>query len=307
MNQQIDEQRVDYKKVQKALTDEIFRMAGLNPNGTIRKIFSPLLWLPTKNFSKIIVDYDSAVKDFGLARASGKFLDKFANGSESTGSESIPVEGPLIITSNHPGTFDFFTIMSNLPRDDIKFIISGVPVVRTLPTLSRYFIYTESDPHGRMNVVRESINHVKDGGCLVLYPTGILDPDPEVMDGAFLALNKWSRSIELILRRTPDSQLQIAIVSGVVLGSTMKSPITRFAKEEWKKQRLAEYMLVARQVISGVKIDVVPKVSFGNPFLVEQYQDISIGRTITEDIIDMAKKQLSTHMSIFPCVEQTRA
>jgi len=299
------DKRADYRVLQDNLTGEFFRVAGFNPNGLIRKVFGPVIHKPTSRFSQLAIEFENEVELHGLSETSSNYLERFASGSTSSGEEKIPGSGPLIIASNHPGTFDLFTIASRVPRDDIKLIISGVPFVRGLPVISSYLIYTTSDPYGRMNVVREAIRHVKSGGCLILYPTGILDPDPEVMDGAYPALDKWSRSIELILRRNPDAQIQVAIVSGVISRSGMRHPATWLATEKWKKQRIAEFILVAKQIMSETRFDVYPKVSFSAPMRVDQIVDDQTV-TITEGLINKAYIQMDKHLLIYPSVEQTR-
>lgn len=298
------EMRADYRVLQDSLTGEFFRVAGFKPDGLIRKVFGTIIHKPTSRFSQLAIEFENEIEQRGLSKTSSIFLERYANGSLSTGEEKIPGAGPLIIASNHPGTFDLFTIVSRVPRDDIKFIISGVPFVRNLPAVSRYLIYTTSDPYGRMNVVREAIKHVNSGGCLILYPTGILDPDPEVMDGAYPALFKWSRSIELILRRNPNAQIQVAIVSGVIPPTGLRHPITRLATEPWKKQRLAEFILVAKQLMSETRFDVNPKVSFSSPMRLKEIVN-GQHKTITDGLINKAYEQMNYHLQIYPSLNQS--
>jgi len=296
----MSEKTAQYAQLQQTITDEFFRIAGFSPRGFLRRLFGPLLWLPTRKFAKLGVDFDNQVAEYGMGETSRRFLQHWANVSQAHGAEKIPKEGPLIITSNHPGTFDAFSVMSNMQRDDFKLIISGVPVVRSLPAAGKYLIYTTSDPHGRMNVVRTATRHVREGGCLMLFPTGILDPDPEIMPGAYEALGNWSRSIELILRRAPEALVQVAIVSGVLPPGALNTPVARLAKENWKKQRLAEFTLVARHLATNKTFDVEPKVSFGTPVTVDQLRAVDKTSTLMDGIICQARTQLSIHTEIFP-------
>ena len=300
-----DDKKAEYRQLQQTITGEFFRIAGFDPDGVVRKIFGPLLWIPTSRFARLAVDFDYETAKNGINQASGRYLEKYTQGTEASGVENIPKEGPLIITSNHPGTFDAFTILSNTPRQDIKFIISGVPFLRSLPNAAKYFIYTTSDPHGRMNVVRESTRHVQGGGSLLIYPTGILDPDPEILPGAYEALNKWSRSIELVLRRAPEAMVQVSIVSGVLPRSALRNPLLRIVQEDWKKQRLAEFLLVAQHLLGDKHFDLVPKVSFGVPQTVDQLSSDETFTSLTEAIVDQARKQLSAHTNIYPSYETT--
>lgn len=299
----MSEQNAQYVRLQQTMTDEFFRIAGLPPTGILRRLLGPLIWLPTRRFAKLAVDFDNEIAQYGMNEAAARYLMNYTNGSQVHGAEKIPKDGPLIITSNHPGTFDLFTVLSSTARDDFKFIISGVPVVRSLPAAANYLIYTTSDPHGRMNVVRTATRHVREGGSLVLFPTGILDPDPEIIPGAYEALGIWSRSIELILRRVPEALVQVAIVSGVLPPSAMRTPLTRLVKEKWKKQRLAEFILVARHLVSNKKFDVEPKLSYGDPVSVKELRNDADSTSLTDAIIKQARVQLSNHTQIFPGYE----
>jgi len=293
-------EKSNYIKLQRTITDEFFRISGFSPRGVIRRLLGPLLWLPTKRFAILATEFDERLTKVGIRMASGEFVLRYSNGSQAVGVDNIPEDGPLILAANHPGTLDLFTVLSNIPRDDIRLIISGVPFIHNLYGMSKYLIYTTADPHGRMNVVRKATRHVSEGGCLMLFPTGILDPDPEIMPGAYEALGNWSRSIELILRRLPDTPVQVAIVSGVIPPSAMRNPLNWLVTEDWKKQRLAEFLLIASRLIRNKALDIAPKVSYGKSITVRELKKSDENITITDAIISQARHQLSIHLQIFP-------
>jgi len=294
------DQRAQYAQLQRTITDEFFRIANIPSWGLIRTLLRGLLWLPTRRFAKYALDLDNQIAQHGLAATSRQFLNQYTHGYRTSGAENILQEGPLILTANHPGTFDLFTIMADIPRDDVKIIISGVPVVRSLEGIAKYLIYTTSDPHGRMNVVRAATRHVKNGGCLMLFPTGILDPDPEIMPGASEAIGKWSRSVELVLRRVPEAKVVVAIVSGVLPPAALRNPFTHLVKEQWKKQRLAEFMLIAQHLVINKQFDLEPKVSYSHYMAVEDLIKGNGELSLTEGIIRQARAQLGVHTQIFP-------
>ncbi|MEA3439910.1 MAG: hypothetical protein U9R58_06475 [Chloroflexota bacterium] len=288
-------------QLQHDITGEFLRIAGLSPDGVLRKIFGPLLNKPTRRFAELAADFDYEISQTCISEASRIYLDRYANGFQASGEEGVPSTGSLIVVSNHPGTFDLFTVLSNIPRDDIQFIISGVPVVRSLPAASKYLIYVPSDAHGRIKVIRTAIRHLNQGGCLVLFPSGILDPDPEFMPGAELALSNWSRSLDLFLRRAPDARIQIAIVSGVIPPSALNHPLAKLAKERWKKQRLAEFLYVSGHMVRGDTFDLEPNVSFAKPMSIHDLGGIYGEKRVLEGVIDLARVQLTTHQNLYSC------
>ena len=141
------------------------------------------------------------------------------------GLEQIPADGPLLIVSNHPGAYDSAVLCSCIPRPDLKIIVSDVPFYRAFPNISRQMIFVPADPPGRMLALRSAVEHLQDGGAILQFGTGKIDPDPEVQPGAESALADWLPSIELMLRKAPLTKLVLAIASGVVQRRFVDHPL----------------------------------------------------------------------------------
>jgi hypothetical protein len=116
-----------------------------------------------------------------------------------------------------------------------------------------------------MQVIRESIRHLKNGGALLIFPRGSIEADPAFMpdpDGEF---HLWSRSLEIFLQRVPNLQILITIASGVISPVAMRHPITWFRKGRPDRQRLAFLYQLIRQFLSGKQLfDLAPRVTFGD-------------------------------------------
>jgi 1-acyl-sn-glycerol-3-phosphate acyltransferase len=188
-------------------------------------------------------------------------------------------------------------IFSALPRDDLKLIISGVPVVRALPGASKYLIYTPYDIRQRTAVVREAIRHLKDGGLLIIFPTGKIDPDPAFLPGAVQSLDGWSKSLEIFLRRAPGTGVIPTIVSGVLDPSTLRNPLTKLRREFWMQQRVAVYIQVAQMLTFHKKFELTPRVTFGNPVYCEVSDQAGYSDDTMALIRASAKELLGKHTS----------
>lgn len=117
---------------------------------------------------------------------------------------------------------------------------------------------------GRMQVIRESIRHLKNGGTLLIFPRGSIEADPEFMPDADAEFNCWSRSLEIFMQRVPNLQTLVTIASGVISPAAMGHPVTWFRKERKDRQRLAFIYQMARQILGGKQIfDLTPRVTFG--------------------------------------------
>ena len=216
--------------------------------------------------AKLGTELDCAVAEGGLISAARLALPRFVKSFQAQGIENIPAHGPLVIASNHPASVDSLVISAHVDRQDYKLIIGDIPFFEHLPYLSQRAIYTpaENNVIGRMQVIRESIRHLRQGGALLIFPLGGIEADPEFMsqpDGEF---HQWSRSLEVFMQRVPDLQILVTVASGVISPAAMRHPITWFRKARPDKQRLAFIYQLARQILSGRQIfDLRPRVTFG--------------------------------------------
>lgn len=295
-NLDVNELSAQINELRRSITDEIFRVAGFSSKGWVRKIFGPIMWPPATRFAGLLAEFDFDVATLGYKEAVRKLLERFVIEVKVQGIEKIPIEGPLVVASNHPGTYDGLAILSNIPRNDMKLVIQRVPFARNLPASTSHLIYTPSDLHGRMGVVRSMIRHLKEGGGLLIFPSGKLDPDPKVLPGAMEALADWSPSIEFMLKKVPDAQVLVTIVSGVLAQSSLDSPLARFFDDIWMRLRAAEFVQIARQVFSEKNLGLVPEVSFGDPISFEEIIKRVNSRPVMQEVIEIAKELMASHI-----------
>ena len=212
------------------------------------------------------IGLDRAVDEGGIPGGARWLLPRFVKRYEARGVENIPADGPLVIASNHPASIDSIVISALITRPDYKAIIGDIPFFEHLPHVRANAIFAP-DPwntSGRMQVIRESIRHLKSGGALLIFPRGSIEADPAFMpdpDGEF---HLWSRSLEIFLQRVPNLQILVTIASGVISTAAMRHPITWFRKARPDRQRLAFLYQLIRQFLSGKQLfDLIPHVTFG--------------------------------------------
>jgi hypothetical protein len=256
-------------ELQRNLTTEILVALGLPRSGWTQTLLSPLVWPVAHRAARMAAEFDQRVALEGWTAACRWALARFVDGFQALGTEQLPASGPLVIAANHPGSYDALVISSALARDDLKILVSDVPVFRSLYATSAHFIYTEtgpgSDTGARMPAAREAVRHLRAGGAILVYPSAQVDPDPAFLPGAEEELETWSSSLSLFLRRVPETQLVVAIVRGVLDPVTFRHPLTRIRREQRLKQFLAEFIQVGQQVLLGRRYNLTPVVRFGEP------------------------------------------
>jgi hypothetical protein len=276
-----------------AISIEILVAAGLPRTGPWQTLLRPLVWPPARRFASLAGEFDRRVATAGLTEAARWALTRFVDGTKAHGVEQIPASGPLIVASNHPGSYDGLVIASYLARDDLKAIASDVPFLRDMHASSPHLIYTTLDSHARMAAAREAVRHLRDGGALLLYPSAQVDPDPAFLPGAREELQKWSSSLPLFVRQAPETQVVVAIVSGVLAPSCYRHPLTLLRREQRLKQFLAEFLQVGQQVLFGRRFGLEPVARFAPPLAAAELGNGRDKETAMTAILAQAQALLS--------------
>jgi hypothetical protein len=237
------------RELRQYITDEVIKIVGLPANAWTRAALGPVVYTPAQRFSQIAVNFDRRVMQEGLPQAARWALGQFRTRLEVAFQGTVPEAGSLLIASNHPGTVDALAIASSINRPDLKIVASGLPFLRGLPATAHHLLYLNKDTHDRMGVVRQMLRHLRGGGALLIFPSGNVDPDPAVLPGAEQALRSWSRSLGLILRSLPDTQVLVGIVSGVLSAVHLRNPIAWIRREARERQKLAEFLQVIQQMV----------------------------------------------------------
>jgi len=256
--------------LRKALLDEIVRAVGLPITNFWRKTVELLFWVPINRFSKLGAYFDKMVYQHGFSKAVDISLKLLVSDIEILNDMDVPKTGPLLVISNHPGTYDALCLAAKLPRDDVKIVSSNIPFLKIMKNANDHFLFTSVDNYVRMLVIRNAIRHLEKGGAVIMFPSAHMDPEPAFMPGAMEALDEWSRSIEIFVRKVPETVVQVAVVSRVLIPKYLANPITRVRKGRRERQRIAEFLQVVNQMIYKKKFNQVPLVSFAQPFSLEQ-------------------------------------
>ena len=285
----------DIETMSKFITDEIFKLFKIDPHSWIRQTLGPLLKLPAHRFAQVTATFDRYVEEFGFREAAMRILPVFAQGIEAHNVENVPREGPLLITSNHPGTCDSLVIAASIPRPDLKIVAAENPFIAGVRHAAENLIYTTLDVHERMMVVRKVIRHLQDGGAVLIFPSGSIDPDPALSPKAADDLENWSPSIELMLRRVPQTRVLLTVVSGVLSARWRWNLFVRMVGDDHKQRSVAEVLQVIQQMIFPNSVQVTPRLSFANPLTTEDLT--AMGQGMLDGIIERARCLMEDHMT----------
>jgi hypothetical protein len=285
---------------------EMLIAVGRAPDGVALRLLGPFLRIPATRFARLIAGTDAVVGRSTMTEGAQWLLSQLVAGVKVRGAKTIPAVGPLLVASNHPGAYDSVAIIANLPpRTDLMVLASDVPFLRRVPNIGAHTIYVSPDPHARMGAIRAMIRHLEAGGAVMTFGSGLVDPDPDLLPGAAEALEIWYESLAIALRRVPETQVVVAIVSSVVSPQYMRSPLVRLKPEGWERRKLAEFLQIGSQLIFSKKAVLTPRVSFSRPVVAADLP-AEPGQAITmRPIIEMARALLAEHMDDRHCEDDS--
>ena len=277
------------------IVQEILRLLNIHGESLSAKALSTALHAPAKRLADLAVRFDDLVYRSGLKDASHSILGSFIRGMEVQGLEHIPSSGPLLVVANHPGMVDGLVIAANLPRPDLKIVASAMPIFTELQAMKEHLIYTTRNTYERLAVVRQAIQHLRDEGAVLIFPRGVIEPDPAVLAGAAESLNHWSRSLEIMIRQVPQTQVMVTIVSGVLSSWSLRNPITRIRREINERQKIAEIIQGVQHLFFPRTISLNPRLHFSPPMTFAEVTDRLHNLSPMDSIRERARSLLAEH------------
>lgn len=226
----------------------------------VRRLLRPM----ARRFAVMAHEFDTRVGQHGLTAGSAWLLSRMTAGMRNSGLEHIPARGPVIIVANHPGMTDTVALFASLAsRPDLRVLALDRPFLRALPHVARQLIFLGEDASGQMAAVRTAARHLKEGGALLTFPAGAIEPDPLTFgaERAQASLARWSASHALLARLAPRAQLVPALVSQVVSAAAQRHPLARWRRSPHDREKAA----AALQVALPRYRDLVARVDFGAP------------------------------------------
>jgi hypothetical protein len=281
----------------RSLVVELAGSIGLRNSRLAQRVIWPIFRPVTDRLARIGLTFDRNVLKNGISKAMGVALEEFASRVSARGTEGFPPEGPLLVLSNHPGTYDSLVIASQLQRDDLNFISGDIPFLRTLPHANQNFYCISDEENGRMLAARKAIRHLREGGAMLLYGFGHIDPDPAVYDDADSVLEHWSPSIDLFLKSAPETRILLSIVSNVVAKKWRNSFLYRLRSDPVDRRRLVEFGQVIFQLLFPRRLKTIPYISFAKPVGVDELRRESGSNRVLPAVITRAKGLLAEHMA----------
>jgi hypothetical protein len=273
MNAELEDFSQGYlQSLRESLTVEVLKVFGASRASLPGRLIASLIKPAAERLAELAAEFERRVRAYGLPQASEWLLPRFVRSIDVDGDQTIPVVGPLLIAANHPGLIDGLIIAAKIPRPDLKIVLADLPFFTSLSLLRERLIYVSRDTYQRLTPVRAAIRHLRAGGAVLLFPGGTLEPDPAVQPGMQGSLDRWSESVDVILRRVPETKVSVGILSGVLARSSLQNPITRLRRNLKDRQRIAEILQAIQHLVTPGRLAIHPQLRFHPPLWFDPQQ-----------------------------------
>jgi putative hemolysin len=255
----------------------------------LRRLLRPA----ARRFALTAHEFDNRVGREGLAQGSDWLMQQMTAGLRVSGLSHIPAQGPVFVLANHPGMTDTVALFTALAgRPDLRIIALDRPFLRALPHVARRLIFLPEDESGRLAVIRMGARHLKEGGALLTFPAGEIEPDPATFGAqrALASLQSWSDSLALFARLAPDTCFVPALVSHVTSPKAQRHPLTLLRRSTAQREKFA----AALQVALPRYHDVVARVRFGAPLTGSQGDAQALWAAVTDRMRQLILEQEAT-------------
>ncbi len=261
-------------------------------NSPVRRLLRPM----ARRFALLAHEFDARVGRLGLTPGSAWLMSRMTAGMRNSGMEHLTARGPVIILANHPGMTDTVALFASLAsRPDLRVLALDRPFLRALPHVARQLIFLSEDASGQMAAVRAAARHLKEGGALLTFPAGAIEPDPAAFgaERAQASLARWSGSYGLLARLAPRAQLVPALVSHVVSGAAQRHLLARLRRMPHDREKLA----AALQVAMPRYRDLEARVDFGAPLAARagQGEGLSLDGAIAARMRELIQASVAVH------------
>jgi hypothetical protein len=250
--------------------------------GLLRRISRPA----AEAFAKQLLTYDAEVGKGGLPLGGVYLVKEYAAGLRVAGRQHIPPEGPLLVLSNHPGLADTVSLFTAINRTDLNVLALERAFLRALPNTAERLFMLPDDVLRRRTMLREVGKFMENGGAILTFPAGEIEPDPLVLPGAVESLETWARSVGLFAKMAPQLRIVTAIVSGVLNPDAQRSPLIQIQRNRKKR----EFLGATLQILWKRYRTNIVHVAFSPPMLAADFANVNYDAgAVTAAVVEAAR------------------
>jgi hypothetical protein len=233
------------KDILEDLIDNI--SSGSSIPGFLLKIF---FLVPALTFANQMIRYDNRIGRNGLKEASAWLFKKFYQDARTAGVPYPNGEG-LLITAQHPGIGDALAFFATFPGENLTIVAKDRVFYHQLPHLRRHLILVGGADSVQSNGAAKIKDRLKAKGTVLLYPAGVIEPDPARVEVNRPVTRRWSKVIGMVCsladREGWSFSVQPLLTSNVIPRRAVESRFARRKTSDEEKDKAAvSYTIMTR-------------------------------------------------------------
>ena len=264
--------------------------------GLMRSLFKK----PLFHLAEFLEELDVYLATSNVASMAQLAVERLASGFSMHGTPNIPAQGPALLVANHPGWIDSFVALTGITRPDVFFLVGSHPTLKCLPHFKEHLIFvnTKGVTH-RAEAISRVIECLKMGKVVVIFPKGLLEPDPSLIPGAKQSILEWNDSIGIFLNKVPETILQPILISRMLHPQAWGHWALTIFKGQRRRQQLAIALQFAMSLRkrTGANWKTQVRIDFGEAILSYDLSSTLNPREISQNL---KKKMLSLLVKVYP-------
>ncbi|HWP09315.1 MAG TPA: 1-acyl-sn-glycerol-3-phosphate acyltransferase [Polyangiaceae bacterium] len=197
----------------------------------VRRGLALPFYAASRGLGETLDAFESDVLSHGLPEAAGNALRRFGVELRATGEE--PRSGPCLVLANHPGAYDALALMRALGRRDLLILAADREFLRALAGLSAHLVFVGDAPSERARALKRSLVWLRQGGALLHFPAGMVEPDADFVAPHVSLLERWQPGVSVLVKacESVTGRVLVAGVRGVHSPRAKRLLINRLAEK----------------------------------------------------------------------------
>ncbi|WP_455383209.1 1-acyl-sn-glycerol-3-phosphate acyltransferase [Salinispira pacifica] len=226
----------------------------------------PFFLLPALLFSLRMRQFDRRIERDGIRAASSWLLTRYSGRPLLSRQSAEHRAGQhqrtgTLVVANHPGVVDALALLSALDRDDVSIVAMDRSVLASLPALRRHLIPVPREPRLRVATVRTIVARLAQGGMVVLFPAGEIEPDPAYAAPGIEILKEWTPVIGLVVLRSIADRFPLellpVLLANVFPQRARRNPLVRVRRTGRDREESAALDVLLRGRARGHRPSVI--------------------------------------------------
>jgi hypothetical protein len=152
--------------------------------------------------------------------------------------------------------------------------------------------------------IRKLLSLLKNQKCVLLYPGGDLELDPALFPNSGNLLRDWSRSIALLLSRTPEALVQPVILRGTISSQLWKNKLVRIGKSITTQLQIAMIAQIAFQQLKRDAFPVQTTLIKGKPLHARELDKNLDPNSIHKSLMTVVNEMIRSDPLQYPLLEE---